>query len=282
MNVKSIDLSIDVTDATGYGQPASIAATVHLPDPTRLAQRPVVCVAFPGGGYSRRYYSMDLPDAPGGQAAWHTDRGWIVVAIDHLQVGDSSVYEPDLLTFEHITAANSAAVQAVLARLAAGTITDGFPAIADPFVAGIGQSMGGCVTVVLQGQRQPFDCIGVLGYSAIHTVVPSAPGVANVAMPWLSRVGYPSSATIRGRGDHHLGLHRRRRERRRARPVDRTEGVPIVQRHHRRRVPPDGPHAQLRADPGASLVPPPRLGRDAGERPYLTALSGRRGRAIAV
>src|SRR2546427_469009 len=37
---------------------------------------------------------------------------------------------------------------------------------------GIGQSMGGCLTVVMQGRHATFDAIAPLGYSAIHTVLP--------------------------------------------------------------------------------------------------------------
>jgi alpha-beta hydrolase superfamily lysophospholipase len=195
--MKSIDITIDVTEAAGYGETASIAATVHLPEPAAIGERPVVCFALPGGGYSRRYFAMDLPDGDsGGQAAWHTDRGWIVVAIDHLGFGESSCYEPDLLTFEHVADANHAAVCEVIARLAAGTIDPDFAAVSDPFKVGIGQSMGGCFLIVQQAHHGTFDAIGVLGYSAIHTIVPSRPGTPNVAMPWMTRVGYPHAPRI--------------------------------------------------------------------------------------
>ena len=191
-----IDVTVDVADATGLDH-AEIAATVFLPQSSTLGERPVVCFGFPGGGYNRSYFSMDLPGwENGGEAAWHTARGWIFVAIDHLQVGESTTYEPDLLTFEQITLANKSAVELVLAQLADGSVAGGFPAVANPFTVGIGQSMGGCFTVLLQGQHDLFDCVGILGYSAIQTVVPSAPGVPNVAMPYMSRIGYPNSPMI--------------------------------------------------------------------------------------
>ncbi len=195
--MNSFDIRIDVTDAVGYGQQAEIAATVYLPDPSMLGPRPVVCFEFPGGGYNRSYYAMDLPGwAPGGEAAWHVERGWIVVAVDHLQVGDSTVFAPDLLTFEHVVAGNHAAVEHVLASLAAATLADGFPAIERPVRIGVGQSMGGCFTLVQQAHHRSFDAIAILGYSAIHTVVPSAPGTPNVAMPWMTRAGYPLASKL--------------------------------------------------------------------------------------
>jgi hypothetical protein len=52
--MKSIELKIDVTDAAAMGKPMQTAATVFLPDGAP-AGPPVVCFAFPGGGYCRRY-----------------------------------------------------------------------------------------------------------------------------------------------------------------------------------------------------------------------------------
>lgn len=191
------DLTIDVTTAAGLDQPAQIAATVYLPESESLRARPIVCFGFPGGGYSRHYWSMDFPEVgAGGQAGWHCDRGWIFVAIDSLQVGDSTHFEPDLLTFETVVSANKIAVEAVLAQLAAGTVVDGYAPIVDPFTLGIGQSMGGCFNLVQQGQHRTFDAVGILGFSAFHTVVPSRPGTPNLPMPWMSRTGYPMAPTV--------------------------------------------------------------------------------------
>jgi hypothetical protein len=50
-------------------------------------------------------------------------------------------------------------------------LVDGFPALVDPLRLGIGQSMGGCMTVIQQGRYHCYDGIGVLGYSAVHTTV---------------------------------------------------------------------------------------------------------------
>lgn len=192
----TIDLRLDVTTEAAVGGPAELAITVHLPEAEAIATRPVVAFGFPGGGYNRHYYAMDLPDWPaGGQARWHTDRGWVFVAIDHLHVGDSTLFEPDLLTMEQITRANQAAVAHVLAALAAGTV-GGLPAITDPFTVGIGQSMGGCFLVVHQGQLRSFDAVAILGYSAVHTLVPSRPGTPNLPMPWMVRGSFPHNPII--------------------------------------------------------------------------------------
>ena len=190
---ESIDLTIDVTDAAGLGEPLSTKATVTFPDPATMSEPPVVCFGFPGGGYSRQYFTFDMPagfgdmprrfghigdDAGGGQAGWHARRGWIFVSCDHLLVGESSApSDPEALSFGVVAAANAATVAGVLAALGEGSLADDFPAVADPIVLGIGQSMGGCFTIVQQGLLGTYAGIGVLGYSGLHTALAFPPGV---------------------------------------------------------------------------------------------------------
>jgi pimeloyl-ACP methyl ester carboxylesterase len=186
--MREVDLRIDVTDAAGLGIPAQTAATVFLPDPGKLAEPPVVCFAFPGGGYSRGYYSFDMPDSSGnGEAGWHVDRGWIFVACDHLGFGDSTAPEGNALNYDNVALGNKATVEAVMAKLEGATLVDGYPAVVGATKLGIGQSMGGCFTIVLQGQHGTFDGIAALGFSAIHTVVPSRPGGPQTVWPWVMR-----------------------------------------------------------------------------------------------
>jgi pimeloyl-ACP methyl ester carboxylesterase len=173
-----LDLSIDVGEAVGLGEPLRTWATVMLPEPDAFADPPVLCFGFPGGGYSRAYFTFDMPGGSGGgEAGWHVARGWVFVACDPLCVGDGDTpTDPAKVTFEHIAAANHAMVDEVLARLARGSLAGGFPAVTDPVTLGIGQSMGGAFTIVQQGQRRTFDAIGVLGFSAIQTRLWTAPG----------------------------------------------------------------------------------------------------------
>lgn len=191
-----VELTIDVTAAAGLGDDLQTAATVFLPEPDVLSDPPVVCFGFPGGGYNRHYYSLDLPGDKGGQAGWHTDRGWIFVACDHLGVGDSTVPVVDRLSYEIIAATNAATVAQVMEQLEAGTLVSGYPAVRDAVKIGIGQSMGGCFTILTQGQHAVFDGVGILGYSAIHTIVPSRPGTPLVAMPWMTRNADLSAAIV--------------------------------------------------------------------------------------
>jgi pimeloyl-ACP methyl ester carboxylesterase len=185
-----IELEVDVTAAADIGQSAKTAATVYLPEVSALGQTPIVCFAFPGGGYTRRYFSFDMPGSSGGgQAGFHTDRGWVFVACDNLGFGDSTAPGGDVLTLDNVAFGNEATVHAVMDKLRRGDLHPDFPAIEQATMLGIGQSMGGCFTIVLQGQRPTFDGIATMGYSGIHTIVPTRPGTPPIAFPWLLRSG---------------------------------------------------------------------------------------------
>ena len=76
------------------------------------------------------------------------------------------------LVIEDIAAANDAAVRAILARLQEGTLVPGRPACEPGFVVGTGQSMGGGVTIIMQGRHGTYDAIAPLGYSPVYTSLP--------------------------------------------------------------------------------------------------------------
>jgi pimeloyl-ACP methyl ester carboxylesterase len=166
-----IDVSIPVDVSMAPGGRGRIAATVFLPEPMPAA--PTVMFALPGGGYSRGYFDLHFPGHDGySQAAHHVARGVVFVAMDHLGVGASSIDANDVLTIEHIAAANDQAVREILARLRAGTIVAGGARIEPGLVVGTGQSMGGGVTIIMQGRHRTYDAIMPLGYSPVHTSLP--------------------------------------------------------------------------------------------------------------
>jgi pimeloyl-ACP methyl ester carboxylesterase len=76
------------------------------------------------------------------------------------------------MRIEDIAKANDAAVRQVISRMVSGELVDGFPAIPNTFNVGSGQSMGGGVTIIMQGRHRTYDAIAPMGYSAIHTVLP--------------------------------------------------------------------------------------------------------------
>jgi alpha-beta hydrolase superfamily lysophospholipase len=185
-DVHSVDLEVDVTEAAALGEPASLALTITFAD--RIAGDPVVCFAKPGAGYSRRYFTEDLPGpGHGAQADWHARRGWIVVSVDHLGVGDSSQHDPARLSYGPVVAASEAAESEVRQKLAAGTLAEGLAPVPNAVTIGIGQSMGGCLTLIQQGRYHSYDGIAVLGYSPVYTHPPTAPGTPPLALPWIPR-----------------------------------------------------------------------------------------------
>lgn len=173
--MKRIELRVDVSDAVPW--PGSeLAVTLVMPDDDRSGPR-TLALAFPGGGYARGYWDIQCPGLDGySQAEHHAQRGWVFAAIDHLGVGESSHPEPGELTLEVLAAANSAASRGLVEGLRTGALVDGLASVEIGQTIGMGQSMGGCLTIVAQGAHAPFDAIAVLGFSAHHTVLPSPDG----------------------------------------------------------------------------------------------------------
>lgn len=178
MTAKKIDLRIDVSHAVPLAGRHEVAMTAYLPPAVSAGARPVAIFASPGGGYTRRYYDLQ-PLGRGGysQAEAHVRDGFIFVCYDHLGVGDSSTEHLREYTIPQLAAANHAAASEVARRLAEGTLSEHLPPLPDVVRIGIGQSMGGCVTVVMQGRHATFDAIAPLGNSAIHTVLPQRDAV---------------------------------------------------------------------------------------------------------
>ena len=163
--------TVELRVATGSGGSRTIAMTAYLPDPR--AASGCIIFASPGGGYGRGYYDMCLPGHVGySQAAHHVEKGHVLIAYDHLGVGDSSIDDLALLTIEDIAAHNHDAVTQVADQIRKGSLCPEFPALPRAAIIGIGQSMGGGVSIIMQGRHRSFDAIGVLGYSAVHTVLP--------------------------------------------------------------------------------------------------------------
>jgi hypothetical protein len=162
------ELRVDVSAAAGTGERLAVAATVLLPGD--LAARPAeprtVLFGFPGGGYNRRYYDLEIPGHPGySQARYHLAAGRVFVACDHLGVGDSDTPGRPL-DYDAVARANMAAAREILRRLRDGDAAVGRAAVQVDAAAAVGQSFGGFLLVIGQAADPVFDGIGVLGYSA--------------------------------------------------------------------------------------------------------------------
>jgi pimeloyl-ACP methyl ester carboxylesterase len=145
------------------------AATSDPPVSEPPASESTVIFAFPGGGYNRHYYDLDLPGHRGySQAAHHAGQGFVVVTIDHIGTGDSSV--PDAaLDYSDIARLNAAAVAQVSQLLGSGRLPADVPRVRVGARMGLGQSYGGLLLTVLEGEHPTFDGVAFLGWSAIES-----------------------------------------------------------------------------------------------------------------
>jgi pimeloyl-ACP methyl ester carboxylesterase len=171
--MRRFDLRIDVSEVVALPGPLELALSVFTAEEVPRGQGVTVIAAFPGGGYGRGYFNMQFPGHEGySEAEHHTSAALIFIAGDHLGVGDSSVPDLSRITVEMIAAASDHAIREILARLRTGSLAKEIPPLRIAATVGIGQSMGGCMTVIMQARHSTYDAIAPLGYSAIHTVLP--------------------------------------------------------------------------------------------------------------
>jgi alpha-beta hydrolase superfamily lysophospholipase len=169
MTVVRNELQIDVTSAVGHGEVLQVAATVVAPPRDQLPDRPVVVVATPGGTYNRRYWDLQPPGRTGySQAEYLAERGVIFVACDYLGGGDSS--RPDDADFIGLIAQADAAHGAcryVRQAITGGTLTSALAPIAHATFVGIGQSLGGFITIIQQAKYADYPALGIFGASPL-------------------------------------------------------------------------------------------------------------------
>jgi pimeloyl-ACP methyl ester carboxylesterase len=174
--MQTIELTVVAEGIAGLDQALPMAATVFLPEAPPPSCPAVF--AFPGGGYSRRYFDLRIDDGTAySQAQHHTDRGVVLVVIDHLCTGDSATpADPLAVTLEQLAEANAMAAGAITRRIETGSLGADGPPIRLSGAVGIGQSMGGCILTVQQGRWATFDAVAFLGWSGRHTAFPDPSG----------------------------------------------------------------------------------------------------------
>jgi alpha-beta hydrolase superfamily lysophospholipase len=178
---RRVEARLDISSTHDVEDSWELAATVFVPVADALSERPAVLVAMPGAGYSRHYF--DIPEDTYSEAQYHTQRGTIVVALDHLGVGESSVPPFEVTTLGVVARANNAAVKLILDDLRNGTLAPGIRPIDPACVVGAGQSMGGHILAGMQAYHRTFDGVAMLGSSMVCTSMPSGPGGSQVVVP---------------------------------------------------------------------------------------------------
>jgi len=162
------DLTFDVTAAlpAGSADPAMLSVTI-VADPAALPEHPVVILAVPGGTYHRRYWDLQPPGRDGySKAAYLAERGIIFIATDYFGGGDSSrPADGDFIGLEVQADVAHEVYQQVRERICDGKLIDGIPALPGAVFAGIGQSLGGFITMIQQGKYADYPGIGIFGAS---------------------------------------------------------------------------------------------------------------------
>ena len=157
--------SVDVSHVAPAGA-SDVRFDVFAPPATSDPVTVLCCL--PGGGMSRKYWDID-PPAPYGDysmARHLAERGYVVVSIDPLGVGESS--RPDdgyTLRPETVAAVNAAVVAAVIHDLCNGRYAD-IGARSARAVIGVGHSAGAKITCVQQAAHRSYDALCLLGFGA--------------------------------------------------------------------------------------------------------------------
>ncbi|MFZ0715654.1 hypothetical protein [Mycobacterium sp.] len=134
-----LELSFDVTAAWDTGQALTQSAWIFLPD--TASPLGILC-GLSGGTYDKHYWHLDVPGHPGYSFAEHlAARGFIVIAVDHLGVGESSrPADPEEVRLARVACADAAVVEQIRQRSAAGTLHPDLPARDSLPLIGIGHA----------------------------------------------------------------------------------------------------------------------------------------------
>jgi len=166
-SVNSTTFQIDVSSQISQPGCHKIAVQVFWGDVESKRLPNLVLFCQPGGAMNRHYFSLLAEeDYSHSFAHYMAASNKIVVTMDHLGVGESSVPTDGFgLTLEVLAAANHAAVVQTCALLFEGNISDTLPALAHIKPIGIGHSMGAMLTVVQQERHKSYKSLILLGFS---------------------------------------------------------------------------------------------------------------------
>jgi pimeloyl-ACP methyl ester carboxylesterase len=162
-------LMFDVTDAVRSGEQLNQVAWLFLPDRPADARAVLLCLA--GGTYDKHYWHVHIEGHPGYSFGEHlAAAGFVVIAVDHLGVGDSTdPIAAGPLGLELLAKGDAEVARQVRERLQAGDLHADLPT-ALPLV-GVGHSMGACLTTMVQAIAHPYDAVVLLGYGVQITNV---------------------------------------------------------------------------------------------------------------
>lgn len=181
-------VTIDVSGVLPGAGPLFTSAQIFAPRGP-VSGAPTIVFAFPGGGYAKSYFHMDIPGHPGySMAEYLSGRGYLVVACDNLAAGESSRPQPaSSLTWEAMVDANQATVTGVLDLLRQtdpGDLLPGGWSLDECRLIGLGHSLGAGLVTTQQARHGTFHALAVLGRAIMGTHIPAPPEGAGTEPVW--------------------------------------------------------------------------------------------------
>jgi alpha-beta hydrolase superfamily lysophospholipase len=162
-------LTFDVSEAIGTGEQLAQAAWMFVPERPADASAVLLCLA--GGTYDKHYWHIDIDGHPGYSFGQHlADSGFVVIAVDHLGIGESTdPIASGSLGLELLARGDADVARQIRERLQHGDLHDELPTTL-PLV-GVGHSIGACLTTMVQATAHPYDAVALLGYAVQITNV---------------------------------------------------------------------------------------------------------------
>ncbi len=165
---------IDVSQAVPLAGRFEVAVDVVVPTGRTANPANVALACLPGGFLSRRYYDLGQNLEQGGDWSYSfaeamASQGFVVLAFDHLGIGESTRPEPIeggyALGVEVVARVNQLALERALERLAEGDPARGIPPTRCSATIGVGHSMGSVLTVEQQAQARPHRALVLFSFS---------------------------------------------------------------------------------------------------------------------
>jgi pimeloyl-ACP methyl ester carboxylesterase len=163
-------LSFDVSAGVGSNEELRQKAWLFLPENPSNAHAVLLCLA--GGTYDKHYWHVEVEGHPAYSFGEHMAAlGFIVVAVDHLGIGESTdPISSGPLGLKLLATGNAEVARQLRERLQRGDLHDDLPQ-STAAVIGVGHSMGACLTTMVQATAHPYDAVVLLGYGVQITNV---------------------------------------------------------------------------------------------------------------
>jgi pimeloyl-ACP methyl ester carboxylesterase len=191
-----IALEIPLDDITGFGPSPKVSVLLFLPQHTCADRTRIFAVCLHGGGYSNRYFDIDVPGHADYSMARHlADHGVVAAAIDCLGNGESSrADEAEFITWQNLARAHHLATARLIQGLVGGTLVPGLEPLPHLAAVGIGHSLGGMLLATQQATLRTFDRLAILGWSNLGLVLPAS---ATIPIPDATGRYFYTSAVLR-------------------------------------------------------------------------------------